>query len=394
MVGLGELSLAHPTLARVLGLMGFVLCSSRLSGADGQPRGGKDGGTMAFGEERCVVGAIRWDAWHGDKGVPGKAVEQSLGPSHWHYRLPFFGKVVSDGKVEARGDSQAVMDQEIAYAHQARLDYWAFVTYAPESPMSRGLDLYLSSTHKTDIRFCLILQGGHVVLNGPASWPGQVARYVGYFREKTYQTVAGGRPLVYLLEAQALVGRSGFASWEAARAAFGDLRKTAVAAGLREPYLVVQDGSAPRARNHMESLGFDAISAYATIGGGEGKQPYSKLAEQCRGFWDDCRATGSAVVPIIMAGWDRRPRQEHPVPWERGEWTQSTLHYAAPTPAELASLLSDALKWVREYPQVAPAMAVLIYAWNELDEGGWIVPTLSEGAARLDALKAVLAAGR
>jgi len=37
---------------------------------------------------------------------------------------------------------------------------------------------------------------------------------------------------------------------------------------------------------------------------------------------------------------------------------------------------------------------VLIYAWNELDEGGWLMPALpppqGEGTARIDALRKVL----
>jgi len=37
---------------------------------------------------------------------------------------------------------------------------------------------------------------------------------------------------------------------------------------------------------------------------------------------------------------------------------------------------------------------VLIYAWNEFDEGGWLVPALppphGEGTARIDALRKVL----
>ncbi len=33
---------------------------------------------------------------------------------------------------------------------------------------------------------------------------------------------------------------------------------------------------------------------------------------------------------------------------------------------------------------------MLIYAWDEFSEGGWICPTLSEGTARLDAIRGVL----
>jgi len=73
------------------------------------------------------VGAIRWDAWHGPASNVGLTVEKTLAPARWHYRLPFFGKVTGENAVEARGDTQEIMDREIEYAHAAGLDYWAFV---------------------------------------------------------------------------------------------------------------------------------------------------------------------------------------------------------------------------------------------------------------------------
>ena len=48
------------------------------------------------------------------------------------------------------------------------------------------------------------------------------------------------------------------------------------------------------------------------------------------------------------------------------------------------------MTWVEKNPVAAESKAVLIYAWNENDEGGWLVPTLSEGAARVEALGKVL----
>jgi len=33
---------------------------------------------------------------------------------------------------------------------------------------------------------------------------------------------------------------------------------------------------------------------------------------------------------------------------------------------------------------------VIIYAWNEFDEGGWLCPTLTEGDSRVQALGRIL----
>lgn len=369
-----------------------VLKAPAQAAASAAPAQPAPGGDVAARRAACVVGAIRWDAWHGERGGPGKVVEKTLGPKHWHHRLPFYGREVSDTKVEARADSQAVMDQEIAYAHAAGIDYWAFVTYPPEDPMSLGLRLYLSSRHKADIRFCLSLQGGWLARGGPADWPNKVAEYVGYFKDPCYQRVAGGRPLLYIFVADQMVGPGKFESWDAARRALDELRRAAAAAGTAAPYLVIQGFWPPNDRETIQKLGADAISAYALSGGSKEGRPYAALARQARDFWDRGRQTGAKVVPIASAGWDRRPRVENPVPWEDGPGNAD--FFLAPTPQELAASVREAVEWNAAHPDAAEANAVILYAWNELDEGGWIVPTLSEGTARLDAIGEALRALR
>ena len=65
-------------------------------------------------------------------------------------------------------------------------------------------------------------------------------------------------------------------------------------------------------------------------------------------------------------------------------------YYEQPTAAELAEHLRTAIEWANAHPTLVPSRTLLIYAWNENDEGGWLVPTQQEGTARLDALREVL----
>jgi hypothetical protein len=348
----------------------------------------KEKGTMGS-PPRPVVGAIRWDAWHGDKGVPGQAVERSLGPKRWHARIPFFGKAVADDQVEIRGYSQEIVDQEIAYARQAGLDYWAFVTYEPDNPMSLALKLYLSSSRKADIRFCLLTSAGN--WGTPETHRAKAERFLKLMAEPTYQRVLGNRPLLYVgfVDDGWLNGWGGAAG---ARKLFDYFRAEAKKAGLGDPYIVVMDFSPPRGKELADALGCDAISSYATQADGRGA-PYADLAKHAERFWDQCKATGKPVVPIAMAGWDRRPRVEHPVPWEKYQQPGVGIekYYEAPTPAELAGHLARALAWAKDNPLACPAQAIIVYAWNEHDEGGWLCPTLSEGTARIEALGKLLA---
>ena len=170
---------------------------------------------------RPVVGAIRWDAWsllqsisllllgveslnentcwtlsrYGDIDAVGAYVEKALTPQQWRYRLPFFGKEVSDSQVTIHGNTTAVMEQELAYAEQYGIDYWAFVAYPPPSNMFYANALYLQVTNRTrstKVKFCLIMDGNQLSVLEK-----DLDRIVGYFMLPTYQTVLGGRPLVY-----------------------------------------------------------------------------------------------------------------------------------------------------------------------------------------------------
>ena len=336
---------------------------------------------------RPLVGAIRWDAWHGDQGSPGKAVERSLGPRAWHYRVPFFGTIVSDSTVQIAGYSQTIMDQEIAYAKQGGLDYWAFLLYSPHDPMSQALEFYLKSGHKRDVNFCAI---SNLPFPGEKQDRLQGARIVKLMQEPGYQKVLRDRPLLYIYlpySASASTARNA----TSIRPFLDSFRQAAKRAGLGNPYIVIMCPIPGTAKTVADALGCDAISAYATSGQARAT-PYALLAQHAEGFWEQCRATGAKVVPIVMAGWDRRPRIEHPVPWEpyQKPGVGMDRYYQTATPREIRAHMESALCWVQHNPEAADSRAIIIYAWNENDEGGWLVPTLSEGTARLDALRGVL----
>ncbi len=106
---------------------------------------------LRAGDDGAIVGAIRWDGWYRD-GAVTKAVEASRGQPKYHFRLPWFGQLQSDRSVRISGDSQATMEQELAYAAAARLNYWAIVDYWDEAPaMSIALNRYLAAKDERGI---------------------------------------------------------------------------------------------------------------------------------------------------------------------------------------------------------------------------------------------------
>jgi len=350
------------------------------------------GAAMAEGKaamERPIVGATRWDAWEG-----GNEWERNLAPKQWQERLPFYSKIAPDGQVTVCGNTQKVMDREIAYAHAAGLDYWAYCygIRDQQDPLkgAYGLRRHLASKHRNDMNFALLLMGQGFW--GPKEdFAKAIDIYVNFFREPNYQKVLGGRPLLYVFYVERMPEY--FGSEAAAKEALALLRRKSVAAGLKPPYIVAQVWSAALGAEYIDKMGFDAISAYAWADFSQGTQgyPYADLAKANKSFWESCKATGKQVIPLVSAGWDNRPRRANAKRYEEiykappsGPW------YVQPTPAELAANLNSALQWNRDNPAAAEANVVHIYAWNESDEGGWLVPTLSEGKARLDALRKIL----
>ena len=342
--------------------------------------------------EACPpVGAIRWDAWFGPQGSVGQAVEKSLSPNRWHDRLPTCAREVGADQAAIRCDGQEQMDVEIKQAKESGLSYWAFVAYAEDNPMSLGLQAYLRSKVADKPHFALI--------SDLATWGGSTVyapvmrRYIKLMGEASYQRTPDGRPMFFLAFLNDEVMASRFGS----RAAFGkiidEFRRSARDAGFGDPYIVLLDGNVARAKEMLRDLRLDAVSAYAVSDNWAKKAAYSQLAKSAARFWSDAESAGMAVVPIAMTGWDRRPRVMNPMPWEKHETEPDAIdrYFEAPTSAELTGHLADAIRFASRSGRTGNAApAVLVYAWNEFDEGGWLAPTKGTGTARLEAVKQAL----
>jgi Glycosyltransferase WbsX len=329
--------------------------------------------------DRPSVGAIRWDAWSG--GGVTEQVEHTLSPEKYRFRLPWFAVVDTAGRANIKGAADGVMEQEIAYAKNAGLDYWAFLTYPEADSMSSALARYLRSPKRPDLGFCLIL---HQTLSVPAPrWPAERDRVVKLMQEPGYQKTHG-RPLVYTFDVKT--------EQPTIKQRFEELRAAAKVAGL-DPYFVYMGWNPARDYQAHASEGFATVSAYAHPGTEPVFAKYVAAFEQHA--WSSALANKIPYAPLVTTGWDKRPRQDHPVSWEKnpGYADQKTFPATA-TPAEIAAHLGRALTFVKAHPDICPANTVIIYAWNEHDEGGWLCPTWTPSGkpdtARLDAIRTVL----
>jgi len=215
------------------------------------------------------------------------------------------------------------------------------------------------------MNFCLMIYPQHP--------DNEINEIIKMMQEPTYQRVCGGRPLLYLLiwEPNDSVERY-FGTIEKGRAYMDDLRKRIMATGQKNPYLVTLSQKPEIGAAVARAAGLDAISAYTSWGGTN----YAGLSSTQIQYWNAMKSTGLKVVPNISAGWGG-PRDGN------GDTFQ-------PSPGELANHVRSAAEWINENPATAEAKTMLFYAWNEVDEGGWLVPDKGQGTAKLDAIRSVV----
>jgi hypothetical protein len=220
-----------------------------------------------------------------------------------------------------------------------------------------------------------------------------VERLLGYFADPSYVRVLDGRPLLYLICHSSEGVERQWGSIAGFRTAIDALRKGARETGLGDPYVVVMAFHAPTGESIRTAIGADALSAYAVPGGTVEGQPFAVSQAKTRGMWEAMAAL-APTIPIVSWGWDPRPRVDNPVPW----YKPGPEHYETFTPEECATALREALDWLAARRDRCPASAVIAYAWNEHDEGGWLCPTRNADGTpnteRIEAVGEVLSADR
>jgi hypothetical protein len=330
-----------------------------------------------------ISGAIRWDAWYANTDVAREA-QNALGYKPWQSRAPWFAKIDGPDHLTAIG-TQADIDLECRFAADMGLKYWAFDMFAPKSSMSVAWHLYQSSPNRHLINWCAIVTPaafGNDPFRNTDVWQANDEIFVNWFGQKAYQTVLGNRPLVYVFWSPSDIGKYfGGETGNFARS-LDYLRARCRAMQLGNPYIVIMAGAAASSAEILRDVGADAISNYIPDGGAKpvGATPWDVLDQRTQAFWQSLADQGVACIPIATTGWDTRARREHPESWTHETPVADPKDYfVLPTPSQLQAHLTAAVGFVRNHSTQCPADALLIYSWDECDEGGNpLMPTLGQ----------------
>jgi len=292
-----------------------------------------------------------------------------------------------------RDDSPDVMRRQIDYAADAGLAFFSFCWYYPEgakkeTPLNSALELYLKAPNRDRLQFCLLVanHGGYKI--GPNEWDAVSRRWIELFKSPAHLKV-GDKPLLIIFAPGELV--KSFGSAKAVREAFTSLRAMAKAQGIPDVAIAacVRDSQYFKM---LEECGYTLFTGYNYPGfgatGTEKKQPFAGMIEGHLKIWDNFVESPLPYIPAVTTGWDMRP-------WEPAANPPGSMYYPDRTPAEVGRFVSQAVAWLDRHPDKAtPDRLIVLYAWNENGEGGYLTPTQSDGTAWLDAVKKALSGGR
>ncbi|MCE5277102.1 MAG: glycoside hydrolase family 99-like domain-containing protein [Planctomycetaceae bacterium] len=332
-----------------------------------------------------MIGAYYFDGWSGKSEHAGNPKEPwaKNAPTHLSRRMveefpqrePVWGW---------RNDSMEVMERQITLAADHGLGFFSFCWYwhdnalainkkaIKEDPKHTSLDLFVKARNNHRMKFCLLVANhpGYEI-KAAENWKAAVEAWMPYLKHKQYLTV-GGRPLVILFEPAGVD-----------QEALAVMQDTARKAGLAGLAIAGCGGGS-------SDIGFTHRTHYNVAPGGASgsvAHKYSELVAANQAQWKG-RAE-QPYIPIVTAGWDKRP-------WEgpTGLYNQPAgWYYPDRTPEQFADFLRGAIRWMDKHPEQTTAeRLVLIYAWNEFGEGGYVAPTKGDAEGKyLIALQSVVA---
>ena len=119
----------------------------------------------------------------------------------------------------------------------------------------------------------------------------------------------------------------------------------------------------------------DGLSAYAC--GKDDINGYAELIEAAINENDGRANAEGLTVPTFTTGWNPSPRIDIPSPWVD---YKNTNYAPAASRDELIRGGERFADWYSEKERKTDGFIghILVFAWNEFEEGGWICPTYNE----------------
>ena len=331
-------------------------------------------GLLRAANPTATLGTYYFEGWYHDSPERVAAFATAELRNSFPDREPIWGQGLW------RGDTVDVMEQQIDLAADHGITFFSFDWYWYGNPtvtandgINAGLRNFMQATNRDRMKFNInIVDAGPTTIDSDAEWRQVADMLLPYLTDSQYLRV-GGNPLVTNFNAAGMT-----------QANYNYFQQIASAAGLAEVEFAANVAGSTSLYQYVTR--YNAVPGW---GAGEVEYPYQSLTDYVEGndswaagIWNTESGSPQSYIPVVMAGWDARP------------WNTPPSWYFNPsrTPAAVAAHLQKAIDWIDENPTLAtPERLVMIYAWNEFGEGGYIAPTLGDPhGLYLDAIHSVV----
>jgi hypothetical protein len=307
--------------------------------------------TINVHAQELQIGAYYFDGWATDKSSAFTDKLLMLFPE----REPIWGW---------RDDDIKIMERQIDVASKNGIDFFAFCWYWADDhgsfnekavrakPAHTSLDLFLKANNKSKMKFCIMIANHDGArIDGEQNWKRVIAFFAdNYFSDPQYLCIEDTPVVLYYLpiDAQPFIPA---------------MRKEAVESGYKGLYTMSCGYGLD---------GFDALTWYNSFE--SIKRPEQHEYSELTSWIENLQSKVSnkwTVAPLCSAGWDKRP-------WEK---TEGNAFYVNRSPKLFRDHLNKAVDYV--YERNNPHPIIMIYAWNEYGEGGYIAPTKGDKNGRM-----------
>ena len=295
-------------------------------------------------------------------------------------------------------DSQRQVDRTIDQAAGAGVGFFAFdwynlshARYATDLSLNSGLTYYLTSRHRGRLKFCVNFIDQNPFMPKARDWYGLVQTWIKYFKQPDYVRV-NGKPLLIIFSPEHM-RQDIFGSSRNVHQALEYLRGQVRAAGLPGVTIAVGATVTPHGNPYnygrIAQEGYDITTGYNYHATGGEKYnvpaPYSALVRENVDMWTRVAYNlPQPYIPVITMGWDQRFSYRE---------QRTKIVYAGRTPGQFLCYASAARRWIDTHPyRTVPERIVLVYAWNEIGEGGALIPTHVDGYAYGNMIRRVFGA--
>lgn len=306
-----------------------------------------------------LIGAYYFDGWSGHRKDTASWAKDA--PTHLTYklynkykdRMPLWGW---------RDDTQDIIDKQISLASKNGIDFFSFCWYWSNdkgdidtlkiinNPLHTGLHLFMNSKKKKKMKFSLMVANhAGFRIESKENWIKALDFWIKHYFNDSQYLLVDGKPVITIFSYNEEIDKF-----------IPDLRRYIKENSKFEDLYII---SCWKKYPNSDMLSWYNIREKEP--GYSSAREYDVLCKNTCKTWE-WASSKYQIAPCVMVNWDRRP-------WEKDV---EGIYYQNRTPILFKNQVKEALSFLSI--KRMDNNLIFIYSWNELGEGGYLVPTIGD----------------